>query len=634
MPNEVDVVISGTDKTSPAATSAKKNMKGVGDQAEQTGKQFEKADKQAVGAKGALEGLNSGVERGQAAWAKGTVAVAAGVGAFQAANKVLNDGIAIQLASANAQVALGENYGMLKQAAETQAHSLGLTTSEYEKAAGMTASLAKNMGFTQEVATQFGMMMPDLSNKLSLLSGGLTSAGEAGDMMRAAMAGEFDPLQTLGINISAATVATEALAIQQKNGQKFTEQQANALAVLSIVQGQTADSTKVLATEAGKAAKEAAENSAEMRQAWQDLERESVPVLSKLTQNLGDVMHAAMDIGAVFKNPTDMDSWSKSLKGLGDTLNPVQPIMNLLGKDTKKSGDEAGKAAPKVEDLAKAQKGTAQSAEALAKQLDETTDEIKQQGEAALGAIDANIQWEQSLDDAKTALKENGKTLDLNTQKGRDNMSALNDLAEAAWAGAEAVKANGGSEDDYRRKLVASRAALERTARQFGMTKEEAKKYAASVLAIPAAKNTKINLDAAHAKGELAYLRGQIRAMDGSVIHVRAQAVLNDSAVRGIATGGVAGSQPGRAASGGIRSNMTWVGEHGPELLSLPPGSRVYSNPDSQRMAAQSGGGGGAHVILEFRSDDAAELARIRRLVRATGGVGTDSVQVAFGGGR
>lgn len=47
-----------------------------------------------------------------------------------------------------------------------------------------------------------------------------------------------------------------------------------------------------------------------------------------------------------------------------------------------------------------------------------------------------------------------------------------------------------------------------------------------------------------------------------------------------------AGGIVGMAASGGIRSNLTWVGEQGPELLDLPAGSRVWSNPDSQRMAA------------------------------------------------
>jgi len=46
-----------------------------------------------------------------------------------------------------------------------------------------------------------------------------------------------------------------------------------------------------------------------------------------------------------------------------------------------------------------------------------------------------------------------------------------------------------------------------------------------------------------------------------------------------------AGGIVGAAASGGIRGGMTWVGEHEPELLQLPVGSRVWSGPDSRRKA-------------------------------------------------
>lgn len=49
-----------------------------------------------------------------------------------------------------------------------------------------------------------------------------------------------------------------------------------------------------------------------------------------------------------------------------------------------------------------------------------------------------------------------------------------------------------------------------------------------------------------------------------------------------------AGGVVGMAAAGGLRSSLTWVGEQGPELLDLPAGSRVFSNPDSRRMLAQA----------------------------------------------
>ena len=47
-------------------------------------------------------------------------------------------------------------------------------------------------------------------------------------------------------------------------------------------------------------------------------------------------------------------------------------------------------------------------------------------------------------------------------------------------------------------------------------------------------------------------------------------------------------------AAGGPASGMTWVGERGPELVSLPSGSYVHNNRDSMAMA----GGGGMMVVV------------------------------------
>jgi len=91
------------------------------------------------------------------------------------------------------------------------------------------------------------------------------------------------------------------------------------------------------------------------------------------------------------------------------------------------------------------------------------------------------------------------------------------------------------------------------------------------------------------------------------------------------------GGVVGAAASGGVRSNMTLVGEGGPELVDLPTGSRVRSNPDTRRMMGGSGGGG-APVVIEFRSSGSALddmlLEIFRKAVHVRGG----DVQIAVMG--
>jgi TP901 family phage tail tape measure protein len=93
------------------------------------------------------------------------------------------------------------------------------------------------------------------------------------------------------------------------------------------------------------------------------------------------------------------------------------------------------------------------------------------------------------------------------------------------------------------------------------------------------------------------------------------------------ASGGIVGM----AASGGVRGGLTWVGEHEPELLDLPVGSRVLSGPDSRRMAGASRGRS-EPVVIEIRSSgseiDELFLKVFRRIVRVRGG----NVQLVLAG--
>lgn len=60
------------------------------------------------------------------------------------------------------------------------------------------------------------------------------------------------------------------------------------------------------------------------------------------------------------------------------------------------------------------------------------------------------------------------------------------------------------------------------------------------------------------------------------------------------------GGMVGAAAGGGPRSNLTWVGENGPELADLAPGTMVHSAGDSKRMAAGTGGGSSQPIVIQL----------------------------------
>lgn len=136
---------------------------------------------------------------------------------------------------------------------------------------------------------------------------------------------------------------------------------------------------------------------------------------------------------------------------------------------------------------------------------------------------------------------------------------------------------------------------------------------------------------------KLAIARGQLADINGRVARTYVYTTYTDIHTslktrqrrHGLRTGGVVGA----AASGGVRNNMTLVGEDGPEIVDLPVGSRVRSNPDTRRLMGQSGGQGGAGGIPTIRIEagnskiDQLLLWVLRNAIRSEGG----DVQVVLG---
>lgn len=94
----------------------------------------------------------------------------------------------------------------------------------------------------------------------------------------------------------------------------------------------------------------------------------------------------------------------------------------------------------------------------------------------------------------------------------------------------------------------------------------------------------------------------------------------------GLATGGIKG-----AATGATSSDWTWVGENGPELRKLPPGTAVKSHGDSMR-AVSGGGAGGGETVVKFDKSSltglaAALMETLRVEIHARGG----NVQTVLG---
>jgi TP901 family phage tail tape measure protein len=241
------------------------------------------------------------------------------------------------------------------------------------------------------------------------------------------------------------------------------------------------------------------------------------------------------------------------------------------------SGTAAAAAASGTSTLTGAQQAMKTATDASKKALDDEVASMQSAGLVVLSTRDARRQMIEAINGGSEAVKKNGQTLDINTQKGRDNQVALDGVAGKALGLADSIYKETGSEEAMRASLVTSRASLVTSAIHFGMTKDQANKYADSVLKIPAAASTTVNANTAPASAKLAALQRQLDAATADqTVNIRYYVTTSGKAP---ALGGSAKSvfNVGTNAAGtdNWRGGPTWVGENGPEILSPPPHSQI-----------------------------------------------------------
>lgn len=304
------------------------------------------------------------------------------------------------------------------------------------------------------------------------------------------------------------------------------------------------------------------------------------------------------DAGAAFqKLSSDMGLSSQQVGQLKDQLPGFTTAMQ--------------QAASASNDSAAGQERNAAALSNYLTQLQAATDPV-------FGLLNALGQVNQAQTAYNDALKQHG----VNSNEAKDASVAL---AEAV-AGAEAAALNGQlSYSDFSAALdhwVQSGAITAQQARDIRQRVDEARGAAQAYTG---------NYDASlfmqnHASGVIAQVKRDLDSVPDNTykkfyMQYFNQIIGNAPAASPPGFGFVGhnahGGPIGHAAEGGGRSGLTWVGEQGPELVSLPVGSMV--NP----AGSSSGGGGGpaeVHVTIELSGTDNALLEILRRSIQIQGG--------------
>lgn len=257
-------------------------------------------------------------------------------------------------------------------------------------------------------------------------------------------------------------------------------------------------------TTASRAAETAAKDAAKAHDANARAAKGSAGAASADAQAQADAAEAAREAAL------DHQIGAEALKGWADAAKNTSTDTDIL------SGA--------VDDEVSAMKDAKDAANKLRDALDALNGVHISAGRAAIDVQD-------KIAGLTKALHDNGKTLDITTDKGRANMSAIYDLAEAMNQHAQSVADETKSVDAGAAALDTSRIAFDKVLKSAGFTTAQIDTFNQTLLQTPETVPVKITVDDADAKKRLA----DLKAYEDRIGYVH---IVGTTGHVGMATGG------------------------------------------------------------------------------------------------
>jgi len=228
----------------------------------------------------------------------------------------------------------------------------------------------------------------------------------------------------------------------------------------------------------------------------------------------------------------DISVTGSSLVDDQDSLKASEALDAALESNRRKAEDakfaEAG--------LSNAMRDTSQATRDQTLALLDNIAKHNERANALLGDRGAMRNIEAAMDAATASVKENGRTLDLNTQKGRNNQAALDAIASSYNTLSDGAKQNEGTQKRVRNAIIEAGISM-------GLSAGEARKLARDLMDIPSP-NVGVNLDLSKAYTQISALKRYLKGIkdEDVIINVR----------RAIESGGGRGHQLAASANGNI----------------------------------------------------------------------------------
>jgi hypothetical protein len=239
---------------------------------------------------------------------------------------------------------------------------------------------------------------------------------------------------------------------------------------------------------------------------------------------------------------------SNPIQAFNRHVSDFNSMLGLAGDTGKKTAPKIAASTQSIGDLTKAT-ATAQTA------LGKFNQALLGLGQTNLSASQANIAYQQSLADTTAAIQKNGKSLDVTTQAGRDNMTALDGIASSAITLIAAQQKAGASADSLSGQMASARQQFINAAVAAGDTTAQANKLADQYGLIP--KDVSTAFITSGAQAAIAAADAVKNAYDriNKQITIRVDSIISNSYTNpngmGLGTGGLPQAK-GKADGGSI----------------------------------------------------------------------------------
>lgn len=234
--------------------------------------------------------------------------------------------------------------------------------------------------------------------------------------------------------------------------------------------------------------------------------------LQNLTSGIVGIINVT---GPVIRGLTEVYYWVDKLHVL-DVLNPAALLVH--GFQDMKAAFDDGTFTGQLQKATAGISSVGVQAAAAAGPIENFTEKVDRLASAGRGLYDSTTNVGKAVDTFKQSLKDNGKTLDANTEKGRANRDALSGLASSLVANYDAyVKVNGeGRNAD--KVAAANRQSFITLAEKLKLSSSQANTLANQLGLIPAKKQTDYYANTHDAAARVKALQDQINGTKGKTV--------------------------------------------------------------------------------------------------------------------